>query len=123
VLERDVGAGDIEGGWVDRAGDPLEEIVVVFVSGISRGEQQLLVASSAATVLRRARVGTVEAHGVLQPVRERLAALNDDFVVPTVAEVVLVRDPAPPSARMTVTAFSSSRSRSSLRKSSSNFIR
>ena len=48
VLERDVRGHDVERSRVDRAADPFEEIVVVLVAGIGRGEQQLLVASSAA---------------------------------------------------------------------------
>jgi len=58
--------------------------------GSAKGEQQLFVASSAATVLWRTGVGTVEAHGVFQVVAERVALLDDHRVVPPVAEVVLI---------------------------------
>lgn len=53
VLERDVRGNDAERGRIDQVADPLEEIVVVLVARISQGDEQLLEASSAATVLRR----------------------------------------------------------------------
>ena len=63
---------------------------MVNVCGIGESFEQLCVTSGPTAILGRARVLAVEAHRVLQTMREPDVFLDDDFVVPRVTEVVFV---------------------------------
>lgn len=84
--------GRVESFRVEVAADPLDECRVALVGRIGDGDEELLVAPRAAAVLGRAcrLAGEASRHLVDLAAGEDL--LDDDVVVPVVAEVVDVAE-------------------------------
>ena len=93
MLERCVRCGEIEGDGVEVLSSPLSILLMLRMGGVRQGFEEFGVAAGAATVFRRASVRSVEANREPERGVCRVGLLHEYFVLPEVAEVIVVDEP------------------------------
>jgi len=92
TLERCVRYGEIEGGGIEVLSSPLSILLMLRMGVVGQCFEEIGVAASAATILGWAGVRSVDANRELEQGMCRVNSLHEYFVLPRVAEVVVVAE-------------------------------
>jgi len=95
LLELPVGFFQIESFWIERLAKPRSELLVSLVLGITRRGDQFLVAPDATNILWRAIALPIGADRMLMVHHVVIDFLHPDFVLPVIAEIILVDELGP----------------------------
>ena len=93
TLKRSVCCGEIEGRGVEVPSSPLSILLMLRSAGVGQGFEEIGVTAGAATIFRRAGVRSVEANREFERGVCRVSSLHKYFVLPGVAEVIVVAEP------------------------------
>src|SRR2546427_6574994 len=95
AVERAVDFLDVEGSGVEVPAGPLQHFVVLRMLGVLHHLQEMVVARQTADVLRRTGAAPGQNHRVAFRCGARNDLFEQEFVLPAIAEIVVVDTPVP----------------------------
>ena len=92
-MERTIDVVGIEGERVELSASPLEHVLMLWVPGIVHHLEEMVVARRAANILRRTRTAPGQNHRIARRWNAGNDLLEEELVLPSVAEIVIVDAP------------------------------